>query len=285
MGLPDRKCRRRSSIRAILVATAAAMAAPPTFAQVGADVPSEFLDFSRRSGDRIRFCINMASVTAPFDRAVAQAIADSVLLEPDIYEVTDLDPPRPLDYRFTLEEIELYIVVNNECDALMGYPLPQVGAVPDWLTVTRPYHLTGVAFVVGSRGRTLRDLPPGAAIGSRVGATETMLLRGFLDSAGSTWRWRAFSANDRLVEDAVDGVVAAAFVWEPALMLATGGDPAASGLALAEPPFPIPPVAFAVALPSNRMFLRSLIDPVIDALRADGTIDALAVEHGLSPAD
>jgi ABC-type amino acid transport substrate-binding protein len=76
--------------------------------------------------------------------------------------------------------------------------------------------------------------------------------------------------------------VAAAFVWEPALYRATGGNPEAAGIHVVPPPFALQPTELGIGLRSNDSFLSVTLGQAIDSLRADGTIDRLLVENMLA---
>lgn len=246
-------------------------------------VPDTFLDFGRSSGDTLRFCLNMASAMVGFDRDAAQAIADAVLLPAEFYEIVDFEAPQPYDYRFTVDEPQLFISVNNECDALMGYRLPTSGSIAEWLSVSRPYLATDMVLAVTdpAYGR-LTDLPPGSRIGSRIGTPGDNRLRSYLRAGGSAASVRVpYSGNDHLIDRLLDGDLSAALIWEPALHLFAGGDPASVGMLKAELPFDSEPIVFSIAVQSDDQFLLELIDMAIESLLADGTIGELLRQHGL----
>lgn len=248
-------------------------------------VPQDFLDFERRSGDRIHFCVNMASSTVAFDRAVAEAMADSLLVPAEFFEIVDVDPPLPFDYRFTLSAEELFVVVSNECDALLGFALPHIGTIPNWLTVTPAYYTPHIVLATDDPAyNSLADLPAGSVVGSRIGTPADTQWRSFTRS-NDTWQRRVFSNNAQIIDALLDGTIEAAFIWEPALYLAFDGDPSAVGVSTIGYPFEIADLEIAVALPTNEQFLRGLLTDAIAALIADGIIDDLAARFGLPSAD
>lgn len=249
-------------------------------------VPDDFLDFGRPRGDQLRVCLNMASAMVEFDRAVAAAIGDAILLPVEFFEIVDFDPPQPFDYRFTVDETQLFIAVNNECDALMGYPLPTTGMVAEWLTVSRPYLSTRMVLAVtDDEHRQLTDLPPGSRIGSRIGTSGDNRMRSYLRGTGTdTWTRVPYSANNHLIDRLRGEELAAALIWEPALHLFAGGDPADIGIHKADLPFDIAPTAFSIAVQSDDRFLLELLDDAIEAFIEDGTIDELLREYGLPEA-
>jgi polar amino acid transport system substrate-binding protein len=96
-------------------------------------------------------------------------------------------------------------------------------------------------------------------------------------------RWSRFTYynNKVLIDRLLDGTVAAAFVWEPALYRATGGKPEAAGLRVIPSPFALYETEFGIAVRAHDTFLSAMFGQAIDALRADGTIDRLLAEHDL----
>ncbi|MCW5697502.1 MAG: hypothetical protein KIS96_12320 [Bauldia sp.] len=278
-----------------VVALGAMAASAPAAAQdvpgrnVRDAVPDGFLDFTRRTDGRIHFCLNMASAIVEYDRAVAEAIADSLLVPPNFFEI--IDPymsPYPFDYRFTVGALNLFVGVSNECDALMGYLLPAYGTPPEWLTVTRPYLIAPTVFAVADPAyRRLEDIPPGMRIGTGLGEPGDATFRTYNNTRPASARWRRAvtpSPGD-LVNGLLSGEYAGILIWEPGLHLALGGDPPEAGVSLASTPFSVPPLQFSVALPAAGAYVRGLLDQAITALEADGTLRALAIEHGIASAD
>lgn len=267
------------------------MVATATHAQDNAGVPAipdEYLDVERRSGDRIVFCLNDNSAIAAFDRAVGQAIADSLLLEAEFIELVDIRPALPLDYRFTLSSNDLFVFLHNDCDAIMGYALPRIGAIPEWHTVTRPYYEPGFVLAVTNPDyRRLADIPAGAAIGSRVGTHADSRWRSFTRS-NSTWEREVFSLNDGLLGALQAGTITGAIIWEPALHLAANVDQGMVGApadaiqyVTAALPFELEPVQMAIMMRTDSDFLRNLVDLAIEDLVASGVIADLLIEYGL----
>ena len=253
-------------------------------------IPDEFLDFERRSGDRIVFCLNENSAIVEFDRAVSQAIADSLLLEAEFRILSDIRPALPLDYRFTLSVNDMFVYLNNDCDVIMGYALPQIGAVPEWLIVSRPYFEPRFVLAVTNPDyERLEDIPSGAAVGSRLGTHADSRWRSFTRSSGN-WEREVFSLNDGLLGALDDGAVEGAIIWEPALYLAANEDPDLIGATpdsvpytTAALPFELAPVQLAGAMKTDADFLRSLVDMAIEDLVASGAIEDMLEEFGLPP--
>lgn len=254
-------------------------------AQPAPIVPDEFLEFERRTGNDIHFCLNMDSSLAEFDRAVAKAIADALLTGFEFHEIrAPLAQPYPHDYRFVIDEGELFIAVHNECDGLMGFYLPQSGTTPDWLTVTRPYFSPRyVLAVIEPAYNRLSDIPVGEAIASQIGSAGSAQIRSYNNAlaASNRWQLQALPDNGLLVQRLLDGEVEAIMIWEPALYMATNGNPSAAGIRIADAPFDIARLNFSIALTTDSLYLRSLMDSAIDSLLEDGVIAEIATRFGL----
>ena len=256
--------------------------APP-----GMVIGPEFLDQTLRHGDNtLRFCINPASVLAPLDRAVAQAIADALLLTAEFYEVDAPFAIKPFDFRVQIGGREFFVAFHNNCEAFMGLRLAP-GQIPDWLSISQPYFSARTVMATARAGIDgFEDIPPGVPIGSRLGASGDVNLTSYLQSLPEDARPRRFPYPDYgiLIDRMLDGTLAAILIWEPALSFASGGDPAAIGItAVFDPPHAVPVLDFGVAVMAQDTFTRGLIDQAITALTEDGTLDALAREHAMLP--
>lgn len=275
---------RRRVLAALL---GALLFAPPLSAQApsGMVIPPEFLDQSLRQGDNtLRFCLNPASVLEPLDRAVAQSIADVLLLNAEFHAFDVPFRILPYDFRMQVSGREFFVAFHNNCDAVMGMRLAP-GQLPDWLSISQPYFSARTVLASATPGiNSFADIPAGTAIGTRMQASGDLHLSGYLRSLPANQRPRRFPYPDygTLIERLGDGSVSAILIWEPALHFAAGGDPAQIGVtAIFDPPFAAPPLDFGVVVMAQDTFTRGLIDQAITALRADGTLDALAREHAM----
>lgn len=267
-----------------LFAVLAALFLTPTLSagQVRDLVPGELLDRSRSSGDRIRFCLNPASALMEFDRAVGAYLAESLLLASEFHELTYPARQSPFEYNLTLPDQELFIQITNNCDALLGYPLPDVGAIQDWLTSTQPYYLAPFALALGSGAPdTVDELPPGTQIGSRIGIIADMYVRAFFRDNSSPLTRRVYPTNNAIITDLIAGTLMAAIVWAPAVAVAAQTLPEAGAIRLLDPPFPVAPLQVTIVLPVNQLFLRETLDPAIEAFREGGGLATLLEEFGL----
>jgi polar amino acid transport system substrate-binding protein len=268
---------------AILLAMLAAVASAPIRAQ---EIPSRDL-FQERGrggqGNKITFCVNGAAMMAPFDMALARELGSMLLLTAEVIDIKIWRPTEPLDYRLPLTLEDIYIEFAERCDGIMGFTLAQ--GYPEWMTLTRPYLVTRTVVATTTPSyRSLADIPVTRPLGTRILGGVDNQVSMYLQSQPERSRWRrnAYYNNKVLIERLIDGTVAAAFVWEPALYRATDGKLEAAGLRIIPSPFPLYETEIGIAVRSHDMFLSTALGQAIEALRADGTIDKLLVEHGLA---
>jgi polar amino acid transport system substrate-binding protein len=274
-----------SAIATLLLAAVSIIIATRALAQEPDDLPPRdvYHERGRSSGDKIAFCVNPASMMAPFEMALAREIAARLLVTPNVIEVKTWHPTEPLDYRLPLAYDELYIEFAERCDGFMGMTLAP--GYPGWLIVTRPYVTTRTVLAATSADyHKLADVPASRSLGTRMlGIVDNQLIL-YLQSLPEKSRWRRipYFNNKLLLDRLFDRTVAAAFVWEPALYRATNGAPEAAGIHLIPAPFELQPTELGVGLRSNDSFLSATLGQAIDSLRADGTIDQLMVENMLA---
>jgi polar amino acid transport system substrate-binding protein len=279
---------RRSATGAVATAALALLllgCAERAFAQFEDMPPRDvYRERGRTRGDQVALCVNGAAMMAPFDKALAQHIASRLLLNPNIIEVKHWRPTEPLDYRLPLSFEEVFIELAERCDGFMGFTLTQ--GYPSWLTITRPYVSTRTVLAAASPAvRRIADIPTDRPLGTRMlGAVDNQMIV-YLQSLPEKSRWRRipYVNNKQLLDRLLDHTVEAAFVWEPALYRATGGDPESKGIHLIPAPFELTETEFGIALRSNDTYLATTLGQAIDSLRSDGTINGLLVEHMLAP--
>ena len=249
-------------------------------------VPREWLeDRLRRQGDRLVFCIHKDGLTAQFDRSVASQLADVLLLEADFYEVVPpLRPTPPLDYRLPLTEDQLFLIMTDRCEAFMNFSLA-AGTYPEWMMLTRSYYRSGfVLAVTESDYEELADIPFDQPIGSRMLTSADIRFATYLHSLAEGSRWQRFPYpdNQMLLERLVDGTVAAALIWEPALDAFVEANAEAEGIQIiGTDPFQPPEMEFGIALRARDSFLRTLLDEAIVAIIEDGAVEQLLEDHSL----
>lgn len=251
-------------------------------------LPREYFeDRLDRQGDTIVFCVNEDAMMAEFERDLAREIGNALLLNVEIFDVNPRLPTRPYDYLLPLVPQELFLILVDDCNAMLGFVLSNT--FEDWLTISRPYLDSRYVLAVRDDAYdSLTDIPVDQAIGTRGMNGGDIALTSYLQALPSDDRWRRFPYFDNrmLMEKLLDGSVAAALMWEPALYYATDGDPAAAGISIAETPFEPRITQLGIAMLAEDVFLRTMIDEAIAALTEDGVIDELLVRHNLvaSPA-
>jgi polar amino acid transport system substrate-binding protein len=275
--------RRRLMISAMLAALLC-VASSAASAQ-GVEVPPRdmYQDRGRGQGNKVALCVNGDAMMASFDSALARELASALLLTPTVIEIKAWRPTEPLDYRLPLMLEEIYIQFAERCDGFMGFTLAQ--GYPEWMTITRPYLVTRTVIATNATSvRRLADVPVNRPLGTRIlGGVDNQVIM-YLQSLPEKSRWPrlAYYNNKLLIDRLLDGTVAAAFVWEPALYRATGGKPETAGLHVIPSPFALYETEFGIAVRAHDAFLSAALGQAIDALRTDGTIDRLLAEHGLA---
>jgi polar amino acid transport system substrate-binding protein len=276
-------------IAAAALAAAIALASPAAAQRGGGGAPAPlprdfYVDRLTRQGDRIIFCVNQNAMMAEFERELAQLIGDVLLVDVEIYNVDPPLPTIPLDYRLPLLPEQLFLVLIDDCDAMFGFAL--AGNYRDWITLSRPYIETHTSLVVADPAITaFGDVPRDRAFGTRAMNNGDMALITYLQALPEDDRWQriGYFTNALLLERLFDGTVAGAVMWEPAVYFATGGDLASAGLRLLPLPFEPRPTSLGLAMLAEDVFLRTMLDDAIEVLVADGSVEALAIEHHLRP--
>lgn len=275
------------SFRTTALALISCFFAGTSFAQSVEVVPRElYQERMRQEGNKLVFCVNPQGILAEFERDLAQAIGQSLLADVEFYEIGENDwPTRPLpyDYRLVLTEQQMFIMLAQECDGFLGFLLSTSN--PAWLSVTRPYLSARTVLATRDEPTALTDLPHGETIGVRMMASGDNRLIQYLAAQpeDQSWNRTPYPDNQLLLERLSDGTVAAAMIWEYGLFGATGGDPAAAGYSYTyDLPFPVDPIEIGIATRTEDSYLNGLLSDAIAALEADGTIDDLLRQNGLT---
>lgn len=242
-------------------------------------VPSDIINYDRKlNDDGIVICLNAASALVEMDRQIGQVIADSLLINATFKELVSPFNPYKFDFRMPFTSTDLFVQVTNECNALMGIRLSP-GQMPEWMTVSAPYFQTRQIFATTDPALTSFDaIPAGHDVGSRLGGPGDTLLTAHLRSLSPDVRPRRipYPDNEVLLNKLSEGSLSTIFIWEPALYLASDGDPSAFGVQhIFDPPFAVQPVEFAVAFPVQDTYLRGLFDEAISSLLSSSEIDEI----------
>lgn len=259
------------------------------FAQSFDIVPRDlYTERMRQEGSKLVFCINPEGVLAQFERDLAQVVGQSLLAEVEFYEVGARDwptRPLPLDYRIVLTEQQMFIMLAQECDGFMGFLLSTSN--PSWMTISQPYLSARTVLVTRSDATDLTGMPFGETIGVRMMAAGDNRLIQYLAAQPEdrSWRRTPYPDNELMLERLVDGTIGAGMIWEYGLFGATEGNPEAEGFSYSyDLPFPVDPIEIGIATRAEDTYLNNLLSDAIAALRADGTIDTLLAENGLTDA-
>lgn len=248
------------------------------------DIPREWLeDRLQLEGDRITFCLNPDALTASFDRALAQELAGVLLLEPRIHEVETWRPTPPLDYRLPLNQNQTFMLLADHCNAFINFSISP--HTPEWMILTRPYYRSGFSFIsTHPEVTSLQDLEPGERVGTRSQTAADISFATFIQSLddGNRWSRAPYPDNALLLERLLDGTIRAAMIWDPALYVATDGDPESQGIrVISAGAYQPPATEFGLALRNQDAFLRTMLDEAIQYLIQDGTIESLLAQYGI----
>lgn len=287
---PHRLCPRRDQPAfrrlAPLLALLAALLLPlaPALAQQD-PVPSDlYRERPRSEGNRIVFCLRPLGPLAAFEAELAETMGQVLMTEVRTYTVGEKNfPVRPtaFEYIFGLTDEQMFIIMAERCDVLMGMHLSS--AAPEWLRLSRPYIIARMLGVSrDATVRTLTDLQPGARIGVQAIAAGDAALTSYIATqppAAAPHRV-IFRDNRALFNSLSERQIDAALMWEGALMAGTEGNPEAAGFhAMERLPFPVNPVEISAAVRKGDDFLGAMIDEAIAALEADGTLAEMAQRH------
>ena len=247
----------------------------PVLAQDRPTLPNEE-SFGRPDDDfSLRFCVDPRDPGWEFDKAIGEAIADALLLEPQMHVIDDTKT------RVDFEDI--YRNLRADCSVYFGFKLI-AGGYPDWVTVTRAYYETGYVFVAKPPAPArLADIPKTEALGATIGSVADFRFLQYNNSQPAAQRWRRFpmSTDELALQAVVSGEVAASLVWAPSFFELSKTHPEYAELAVvASDPVTIPPMPVGAIMLSRDTFLRTSIDQAIGDLIADGVItDLLAAQH------
>jgi polar amino acid transport system substrate-binding protein len=229
----------------------------------------------RLDESQFRYCVDPRDPDWEVDGAIADAIAQGLLLEPKRYVV---------DNQIVVEDItKLYAILLEHCDAYMGFKLIPEG-YPDWVTLSRSYYETQYVFVTADPDiHALADLAPGRPIGATMGTMAHIRLVSYLMALPAEKRWPTYpmGTNDLALESLLNGRVDVALVWAPSLWAKQRVDPAYADLHRLDPN-PLPPTSLGVGalMLSKETFLRTAVDEAIAALIQDGTIASILETYG-----
>lgn len=243
--------------------------------------PPELLSTTRREqGDSIRICVDRHAPGGAFDREVALALGEALLLEVVFHPAPTGFPLNGSGY---LEELQ--IVMSRNCDMLMGISVQANSPFPDWVTVTRPYASVPFVLAVTDPGfARLGDIPKDRLIGTALGSKGEQVFLTWQQQQPEADRWgRLPYANSQLMLQRLrDGRLAGMILWQPALLGLLANDPGADLRAIGFDPVPMTDVRVGALVSNRDTFLRSQVDEAFAALIEDGTIAAIMERMGIA---
>ncbi|PWK55129.1 polar amino acid transport system substrate-binding protein [Silicimonas algicola] len=237
--------------------------------------PNQWTFGRRLDESQLRYCVDPRDPDWEVATAIADALAQGLLLEPQRYVI---------DSEYVSEDItKVYAILLEHCDIHMGFKLIP-GSYSDWAMLTRAYYEADYVFVTADPDiNALDDLAPTRPIGATLGTAAHIRLVSYLTALPAEERWPAFpmGTNDLALTSLLNGTVDVALVWAPTLWAKQREDSAYAGLRIIDPA-PLPPTTLGVGaiMLSNETFLRAALDEAISALSADGTITDILAEYG-----
>jgi len=224
----------------------------------------------------ISFCEDPREPAHEVDRAIADAITSTLLVEPRVHVVER-------QVRFEPEYESLYIDLIDHCSVYLGFRL-YADTYPGWLALTRPYYEARFVMLTSNpEWRTLEDVPKDVRIGAVQGTMGDIRFIVMNNSLPAAERWpRAPVGRPQEAFDALmNGVVGTLIVWEPWWWYLSQQRPELADLTVIEAPVVSEPwIGVGGITLADREFVRSQVDEAIGVLSGDGTIAGIIEEHG-----
>lgn len=244
-------------------------------------VPQELLNNTRRlDGDRLEVCLDSTTKIQAFDRAVATAIAEALFLKVNFHPGFGGFPTSGDGF---LDELQ--IAMTNSCDIMMGMTVQESSPFPDWAVLSRPYVSLPYMFVVKADApyEKLTDLPLDRKIGTPLSSMGERVFITWNQQLPKDQRYirLPYADMDLMTKRVADGSLGGMLIWSPvwADLAKTNADTAPLH-PISMSPVPAMVTRVGILMKARDTYLRSQIDQTIDALVADGTIDALMQEYG-----
>lgn len=258
----------------------AAFSATPASAQVSENVDASLLEAWRlNTGNMVRFCQFESSPTLDFDRAIAQAIADSLLVNT---EFTALGASYGIGGEYAAED--LFVTLTNDCDVMLGMGLA-AGMYPVEFIATRPYiGFPYVLAVTDTEIESLADIPGDRRIGALVGSygLSAMVRYSATLPADQRWQMLPYGSTELMMTRLFDGTIAGMVVYGPSLVQYQRDNPIDGELFIRPLDAQIAAnVDIGGLMLARNSYLRTLVDQAIGLMAEDGTIAALLAEYAL----
>lgn len=249
----------------------------------GQMLPQQLLKQERPvQGNTIRACVDDHSAGGALDRAIAQAIGDSLFLQVEYVEALR---GFPLDGDGYLAELQIQL--NNDCDLFMGVAVQPNSPFPEWAAITRPYAQIPFVLAVTDPGYgQLSDIPFGAVIGTALAGLGERVFVTTMMQRPPEQRWKRLPYADvnLMLTRLREGKLAGMLLWQPALAQLQKTDADAGELrVISLDPVPAAIVQVGALVSSSNTYLRHTIDTAIAELDADGTLVQIVQDLGLLP--
>lgn len=276
-----------ASLRACALAAAALLAAAvtapsPSQAQIVDQIDGARLEQWRaRSGNQLRFCRFPTADTAAFDEAVSRALAERLLLTPVFH---DLKSGYAIGSEFAGEDF--FVALTNHCDVAMTLTIAP-NAYPQEFTVTRPIAAFTYLMVTDDADyQKMTDIPAGAAIGASMLTYGDYVFGVENRSRPADQRWQGipYGTSEQMLTRLKDGTIEAMIIYAPAYAELVAAFPEETA-DLRAIDFNVSQTPFlnrgGVMLGQNA-FLRIELDAAIDEIVADGTLQQILDDLGMS---
>lgn len=269
-----------TAIRAAGLALALGLVASSGSAQVTDNIDRSLLNTWRlNTGSIVRLCQFAGVPTAVFDRSVGEAVADRLLLDSE-YKV--LGSGYGIGGEYAGEDI--YISLVNDCDILLGMGIGP-NLYPQEIATTRPYiGFSYVGVTTDPQVNRLSDIASDRRLGARVASYGHTAVQRYIATLPQSRRWQLlpYGDIDLMVQRLVDGTLGAMIIYGPTLAEVMAEQPDLSLTLFSLQPETSAQMDIGGIMLTTNTYLRVLIDEAIVSLVADGTIEALIDEAGLS---
>lgn len=240
-------------------------------------VDSKFLEGPRSgrrlTGDTITFCVDPRDPAHEVDRAIAQAMADALLLKADFHVI---------ERELVTEDIQnVYIDLVNDCEVYLGFRLI-AGTFPNWLTPTRAYYRTSYVVVVADPDwKDITDVPRSLALGSVAGSVGDVRLLTYINALPPEQRWARYpqASHEVAMQGVLDGNLGGALVWAPAKWQLTKSDPELADLHAVTAEGVSEPIGVGGVILVGNDFLLSQLDAAIANITEVGTVAEILGEN------
>ncbi|MBK1796073.1 transporter substrate-binding domain-containing protein [Devosia sp. WQ 349] len=267
---------------AAVISSAFLATSAPTLAQLDIVARDLYTERTRNEGNLISFCLRPFGPIAAFEAELAEQIGKMLLTEVRTYTLNPRSfPVRPsiFDYYFGLTDDQMFIMMAQNCDVVLGIHLS--AASPEWLRLSRPYISANVLGITRDPAlKSLEDLGPNIRLGVHGQASGDAALVSYFNTQakGTTPERVSFRSNQDLFAALSSDQVDAALIWEGALMAGTDGNPEGY-YPMARLPFPVDPIGVSAAVRIEDRFLGVLIDEALNALDENGTLVEMGLRH------